>query len=89
MDGTVLRQSRKRAKRWAALADDVSNLPESSTGVGRVLTPEEKALLFHLPNEAPCKGECSNNRRHSRYGAFPVSAGEVAQSFCRSGVIQA
>jgi integrase len=46
MEVTVLRQVMRRAKRWNALAEDVRMLPENVTVVGKVLSQEQKQLLF-------------------------------------------
>jgi integrase len=46
MEVTILRQMMRRAKVWSVVAEDVKMLPERQSIVGRVLTREQKALLF-------------------------------------------
>ena len=46
METGVLRRILKRAKRWNALAEDVKFFPERHRVVGRVLTADQKKLLF-------------------------------------------
>lgn len=53
LEVTLIRQVLKRAKRWSVIADDVVNLPESRTVVGRVLTQEQKRLLFATAASKP------------------------------------
>ncbi len=53
LEVTLIRQVLKRAKRWSVIADDVANLPESQTVVGRVLTLEQKRLLFQTAASKP------------------------------------
>jgi integrase len=53
LEVTLLRQILKRAKRWSIIADDVENLPENQNTVGRVLTREQKLLLFQTAASKP------------------------------------
>jgi len=53
MEVTLIRLALKRAKRWAVIADDVTNLPENQNIVGRVLTNEEKLHLFRTAVSKP------------------------------------
>lgn len=46
MEVSRIRMVLKRAKRWAVIADDVQNLPETPRIIGRALTREEKLHLF-------------------------------------------
>jgi integrase len=46
MEVNVLRGMLKRAKRWTQIADDVHNLPENHSEVGRALAAEDKVRLF-------------------------------------------
>jgi len=46
MEITVLRQMMRRAKVWSVVAEDVRSLPARHAVVGRVLTAEQKKLLF-------------------------------------------
>ena len=48
MEVTVLRQLMRRAKVWLVISEDVKMLPERHAVVGRVLTREQKALLFQV-----------------------------------------
>lgn len=48
MEVTVLRQMMRRAKVWSAISEDVKMLPERHAVVGRVLTREQKELLFKV-----------------------------------------
>ena len=53
MEVTLIRQILKRAKRWSIIADDVANLPENQSAVGRALTLEHKLLLFRTAASKP------------------------------------
>jgi len=53
MEVTLIRQILKKAKRWSTIADEVSNLPENQTVVGRVVTKEQKLLLFRTAASKP------------------------------------
>ena len=53
LEVTLIRQVLKRAKRWAVIADDVSNLPENQNVVGKVLTREQKLHLFRTAASKP------------------------------------
>lgn len=53
LEVTLIRQILKRAKRWSVIADDVGNLPENQNVVGRVLTREQKLLLFQTAASRP------------------------------------
>ncbi len=53
METTVLRQMLRRAKVWSVVADDVRHLPERRTAVGRVLTADQKQLLFQIAGSRP------------------------------------
>jgi len=46
MEVGVLRRMLKRAKVWAAVDEDVKAFPEHARTVGKVLTAEQKRLLF-------------------------------------------
>jgi integrase len=54
MEMGVLRQLMKRAKVWSRVAEDVKLDRENTRTIGRVLTPEQKKLLF---NTAASKDE--------------------------------
>ena len=53
MEVSVLRRILKRAKTWAALAEDVRMLPERGKPVARVLSPDQKAKLFEAARSRP------------------------------------
>ena len=53
METTVLRQMLRRGKVWSVVADDVRHLPERRTAVGRVLTADQKRLLFQIAASKP------------------------------------
>lgn len=53
LEVTLIRQILKRAKRWSVIADEVENLPENRNTVGRVLTREQKLLLFQTASSKP------------------------------------
>ncbi len=53
LEVTLIRQILKRAKRWSVIADEVENLPENRNTVGRVLTREQKLLLFQTASRKP------------------------------------
>jgi len=53
LEVTLIRQILKRAKRWSIIADEVENLPENQNTVGRVLTREQKLLLFQTAASKP------------------------------------
>lgn len=53
LEVTLIRQVLKKAKRWSVIADDVSNLPENHNVIGRVLTREQKLLLFRTAASKP------------------------------------
>ncbi len=48
MEVTVLRQMMRRAKVWSVISEDVKMLPERRGVVGRVLTCEQKEMLFRV-----------------------------------------
>ncbi len=52
MEMGVVRRMLKRAKRWAALADDVRPLREPKS-IGRALTYEQKVTLLHAADSKP------------------------------------
>jgi integrase len=53
MEVGLLRRLLKRAKRWAALAEDVQMFAEHTAPVGRALTTEEKRRLFQTAAQKP------------------------------------
>jgi integrase len=53
LEVNLLRMTLKRAKRWAVIADEVTNMPETGDVVGRVMTPEEKLNLFRTASSKP------------------------------------
>ncbi|MEK7750820.1 MAG: site-specific integrase, partial [Acidobacteriota bacterium] len=53
MEVSVLRRMLKRAKVWAPLAEDVRMFPEHGEAIARVLTAEEKRLLFQTAGSKP------------------------------------
>jgi integrase len=53
MDIGVLRLLMKRAKCWRIVADDIRMFPKRGCIVGRVLRPEQKALLFQTAGSKP------------------------------------
>jgi integrase len=53
METTVLRQMMRRAKVWSVVAEDVRSLPVRQAVVGRVLTAEQKSLLFCVAGTKP------------------------------------
>jgi integrase len=48
MEVNVLRGMLKRAKRWNLISDEIHNLPENRTVVGRALMVEDKRRLFEM-----------------------------------------
>lgn len=53
MEVGVLRRMLKRAKVWAAVHEDVKSFPEHAREVGKVLTVEQKRLLFETAATKP------------------------------------
>jgi len=53
MEVGVLRRMLKRAKVWAAVDEDVRMFPERAREIGRVLTAEQKQLLFETAATRP------------------------------------
>jgi integrase len=53
MEVSVLRRILKRAKLWNVIAEDVRMLPEHTAPVARVLTPQQKRLLFEVASTRP------------------------------------
>ena len=53
MEVGVLRRMLKRAKVWAAVDEDVKAFPEHTRTVGKVLTVEQKHLLFEMAATKP------------------------------------
>lgn len=53
MEVTVLRLMMRRAKVWNIMAEDVRMLPERGKPVAKVLTEEQKAILFATAAERP------------------------------------
>ncbi len=53
LEVTLLRQVLKRAKLWHSISDDVVNLPENREVIGKVLTQEQKLLLFKTAASRP------------------------------------
>jgi integrase len=53
MEVSVLRRLLKRAKVWAALAEDVRMFPERGNTIARVLTGDQKRLLFDVAANHP------------------------------------
>lgn len=53
LEVTLIRQVLKKGKRWSVIADDVLNLPENQTVVGRALSKELKLLLFQTAASRP------------------------------------
>ena len=53
METGVLRRMLKRAKLWNAVAEDVGMFPERSRTVGKVLTAEQKKMLFEMAATKP------------------------------------
>lgn len=53
MEITVLRQMMRRGRVWSVVAEDVQMLPERHSVVGRVVTAEEKKLLFRVAAGRP------------------------------------
>lgn len=53
MELGVLRRLLKRAKVWNTIAEDVRPLPEHARPIGKVLTREQKKLLFEMAGRTP------------------------------------
>lgn len=53
LEVNLLRIVLKRARRWAIIADEVRNMPESHDVIGRVLTSDEKLNLFQKASSKP------------------------------------
>ncbi len=53
MEVSVLRRMLKRAKLWTTLAEDVPMFPEHGQSVARVLTAEQKKMLFETAASRP------------------------------------
>jgi len=53
LEVSLLRGILKRARRWAVIADEVRNMPESRDVIGRVMTHEEKLRLFQMASAKP------------------------------------
>ena len=53
MEVALIRRVLKRAKRWSAVAEDVTSMPECRNVVGKVLTAEQKLHLFRTAASKP------------------------------------